>query len=94
MAQVVAAFGRSHSTMLVSSEEHWLEMFDHVDGKIVARLRQTMDAMMKDPVFTEQFTKLGFEMWPLVGDQYRDFIVKDLERWKAVAKVANIKIEN
>jgi tripartite-type tricarboxylate transporter receptor subunit TctC len=64
------------------------------DGKIVARLRQTMDAMMKDPAFTEQFTKLGFEMRPLVGDQYRDFIVKDLERWKAVAKVANIKIEN
>jgi 3-O-methylgallate 3,4-dioxygenase len=31
MAKVVAAFGSSHSTMLVSSEEHWQEMFDHVD---------------------------------------------------------------
>ena len=31
MAQVVAAFGSSHSTMLVSSAEHWQEMFDHVD---------------------------------------------------------------
>jgi hypothetical protein len=31
MAQVVAAFGSSHSTMLVSSVEHWQEMFDHVD---------------------------------------------------------------
>ena len=33
MAQVVAAFGTSHSTMLVSSEEHWQEMFDRVDRR-------------------------------------------------------------
>ena len=50
--------------------------------------------MLNDPAFTEQLTKLGFELRPLIGDQYRDFIVKDLERWRAVAKVANIKIEN
>ena len=31
MARVVAAFGTSHSTMLVSSREHWQAMFDHVD---------------------------------------------------------------
>ena len=33
MAQVVAAFGTSHSTMLVSSVEHWQEMFDRVDRR-------------------------------------------------------------
>ena len=33
MAQVVAAFGSSHSTMLVSSAEHWQEMFDRVDRR-------------------------------------------------------------
>jgi 3-O-methylgallate 3,4-dioxygenase len=33
MAQVVAAFGTSHSTMLVSSIEHWQEMFDRVDRR-------------------------------------------------------------
>ncbi|MGB7021641.1 MAG: extradiol ring-cleavage dioxygenase [Xanthobacteraceae bacterium] len=33
MAQVVAAFGSSHSTMLVSSVEHWQEMFDRVDRR-------------------------------------------------------------
>ncbi|HEX5231673.1 MAG TPA: extradiol ring-cleavage dioxygenase [Bradyrhizobium sp.] len=33
MAQVVAAFGSSHSTMLVSTEEHWQEMFDRVDRR-------------------------------------------------------------
>jgi tripartite-type tricarboxylate transporter receptor subunit TctC len=64
------------------------------DATIVARLRQTISEMMKDPAFTEQLTKLGFELRPLIGDQYRDFIMKDLERWRAVAKVANIRIEN
>jgi hypothetical protein len=33
MAQVVTAFGTSHSTMLVSSVEHWQEMFDRVDRR-------------------------------------------------------------
>ncbi len=33
MAQVVAAFGSSHTTMLVSSVEHWQEMFDRVDRR-------------------------------------------------------------
>jgi len=31
MAKLVAAFGSSHSTMLFSSSEHWIEMFDKVD---------------------------------------------------------------
>jgi tripartite-type tricarboxylate transporter receptor subunit TctC len=64
------------------------------DAPIVARLRKEMSEMLKDAAFTEQLTKLGFELRPLIGDQYRDFIVKDLERWRAVAKIANIRIEN
>jgi hypothetical protein len=31
MAQIVAAFGSSHSTMLFSTVENWQAMFDHVD---------------------------------------------------------------
>jgi len=33
MAKLVAAFGSSHSTMLFSSAEHWIEMFDRIDRK-------------------------------------------------------------
>jgi hypothetical protein len=33
MARLVAAFGSSHSTMLFSSVENWLALFDHVDCK-------------------------------------------------------------
>jgi 3-O-methylgallate 3,4-dioxygenase len=33
MAKLVAAFGTSHSTMLLSPLENWLKLFDHIDVK-------------------------------------------------------------
>jgi tripartite-type tricarboxylate transporter receptor subunit TctC len=61
---------------------------------IVARLRGAMDELMRDRTFTDHFKELGFELDPLIGDAYRDFIVKDLEQWRGVARAAAIKIEN
>ena len=61
---------------------------------IVARLRIAMDELTKDKTFTDHFEELGFELDPLIGDAYRDFIVKDLEQWRRVAKGAAIKIDN
>jgi hypothetical protein len=53
MAQVVAAFGSSHSTMLVSSVEHWQEMFDHVDRRAPINdfdgTPRTFDELLKSP---------------------------------------------
>jgi 3-O-methylgallate 3,4-dioxygenase len=52
MAQVVAAFGSSHSTMLVSSVEHWQEMFDRVDRRAPINdfdgNPRTFDELLKD----------------------------------------------
>jgi Catalytic LigB subunit of aromatic ring-opening dioxygenase len=52
MAQVVAAFGTSHSTMLVSSVEHWQEMFDRVDRRAPINdfdgVPRTFDDLLKD----------------------------------------------
>jgi tripartite-type tricarboxylate transporter receptor subunit TctC len=61
---------------------------------VVAQLRSAMDELMKDKTFTEHFRELGFELDPLIGDAYRDFIVKDLDQWRGVAKAAAIKLEN
>ena len=61
--------------------------------QIVARLRATLSDMMSDQAFTDHLYSLGFEVRPLIGDDYRDFIVKDLDKWRAVAKAGNIKIE-
>ena len=63
------------------------------DPQTVARLRQTLSDIMNDKAFTDHLYSLGFEVRPLIGDDYRDFIVKDLDKWRAVAKAGNIKIE-
>jgi hypothetical protein len=59
MAQVVAAFGTSHSTMLVSSVEHWQEMFDRVDRRAPINdfdgVPRTLDDLL--------LLKLGVEVW-------------------------------
>ena len=47
---------------------------------------QTLSDMMRDQAFTDRLYALGFEVRPLIGDDYRDFIVKDLDKWRAVAK--------
>ncbi len=62
--------------------------------QIVARLRKTLSDIMNDQAFTDHLYALGFEVRPLIGDDYRDFIVNDLEKWRAVAKAGNIKIDN
>jgi hypothetical protein len=52
MAHVVAAFGSSHSTMLVSSVEHWQEMFDRVDRRAPINdfdgIPRTFDDLLKN----------------------------------------------
>ena len=51
--EVVAAFGLSHSTMLVSSVEHWQEMFDRVDRRAPINdfdgVPRTFDELLKSP---------------------------------------------
>jgi tripartite-type tricarboxylate transporter receptor subunit TctC len=63
------------------------------DPRIVARLRKTLSDMMSDKTFTAHLSAMGFEVRPLIGDAYRDFIAQDLEKWRAVAEAGNIKIE-
>ena len=64
------------------------------DAPIVARLRRTLSDMMSDEAFANRLAAMGFEVRPLIGDAYREFIAKDLDKWRAVAKAGNIKIEN
>jgi tripartite-type tricarboxylate transporter receptor subunit TctC len=64
------------------------------EAQIVTRLRRALGAMMSDEAFTGRLFSMGYEVRPLIGDDYRDFIVRDLEQWRAVAKAGNIKIEN
>jgi tripartite-type tricarboxylate transporter receptor subunit TctC len=64
------------------------------NAQVVARLRHVLSDMMSDNAFTDRLYSMGFEVRPLIGGAYQDFIVKDLEKWRSVAKAGNIKIEN
>jgi tripartite-type tricarboxylate transporter receptor subunit TctC len=64
------------------------------DAQIVVRLRRVLSALMSDEAFTGRLFSMGYEVRPLIGDAYRDFIASDLDKWRAVAKAGNIKIEN
>ena len=60
---------------------------------ILARLKETITAMMTDKAILERLHGMGYETDLQIGDAYKDFIVKDLEQWRSVAKAANIKID-
>ena len=61
---------------------------------IQARLKKAITEMVADKEVAARLSGLGYETDLQIGDAYRDFIVKDLEQWRGVAKAANIKIEN
>jgi tripartite-type tricarboxylate transporter receptor subunit TctC len=61
---------------------------------VLARLRQALAETTSDKAVADHFRALGIELTPLIGNAYRDFIVKDLEQWRGVAKAANVRIEN
>jgi tripartite-type tricarboxylate transporter receptor subunit TctC len=60
---------------------------------ILARLKQTITEMMNDKTLIDRLSGLGYETDLQIGDAYKDFILKDLEQWRSVAKAANIKID-
>jgi tripartite-type tricarboxylate transporter receptor subunit TctC len=60
---------------------------------ILARLKQRIADMMKDKALIARLGELGYETDLQLGNAYRDFILKDLEQWRQVAKAANIKID-
>jgi tripartite-type tricarboxylate transporter receptor subunit TctC len=65
-----------------------------VPEPILARIGKEVAEVAKDPAVVERLAKLGYQSAYMSGPQYREFILKDLDQWRAVAKAANIKIEN
>jgi tripartite-type tricarboxylate transporter receptor subunit TctC len=57
---------------------------------IAERLRTEIGAMLKDPKILERIATMGFEPAFLPGNAFKDFMIKDLEKWKGVSKAANI----
>jgi tripartite-type tricarboxylate transporter receptor subunit TctC len=63
-------------------------------ASVLARLRNEIDAVIKDPAVNARLNSLGYQISPLPGDEFKDFVVKDMEKWKGVATSANIVLED
>ena len=61
---------------------------------MLARLRREIDEVIKDPAVNARLNSLGYQISPLPGDEFKDFVVKDMEKWKGVATSANIVLED
>jgi tripartite-type tricarboxylate transporter receptor subunit TctC len=60
---------------------------------ILVRLRKEIGGMLTDPQVVQKLNKLGYQVSYLAGDEFKDFVLKDYEQWKSVAKSANIVVE-
>jgi tripartite-type tricarboxylate transporter receptor subunit TctC len=59
---------------------------------VLTRLRTEVADVLKDPKASARLDQLGYQVSYLPGDAFRDYIVKDLEQWKTVARNANVKL--
>jgi tripartite-type tricarboxylate transporter receptor subunit TctC len=61
--------------------------------EIVARLNAAINAGLRSPELTDAFDKLGVGMQPGSAEDFSAFIAREHQRWLAVAKAANIKVD-
>jgi hypothetical protein len=50
--------------------------------------------MMKEPAIMDRIASYGLKAAYLSGEDYRAFMVRDLARWKDVAKAANVVLND
>ncbi len=60
---------------------------------VLARLRKEVADVLKDPQVLQKLNALGYQVSYLPDDEFKDFVMKDAEQWKSVAKSANIVAE-
>ena len=61
---------------------------------VLARLSKEIGEVVKDPAVNKRLDTLGYQISPLPGDGFKDFVMKDMEKWKELAKSANIVLED
>ncbi|MBS0248386.1 MAG: tripartite tricarboxylate transporter substrate binding protein [Proteobacteria bacterium] len=60
---------------------------------VVRKLDQAMTELGKDPAVVDRFKKIGFEMAYRNLDQSKTFLQGEIDRWRKVVDVANIRIK-
>ena len=59
---------------------------------VLARLRSEVADILKDPKVVARLDSLGYQISFLPGNEFRDYLVADLEQWRKVAREANVKL--
>jgi tripartite-type tricarboxylate transporter receptor subunit TctC len=59
---------------------------------VQARLRNEIADILKDPKVAAKLDQLGYQVSYLPGNEFRSYVVGDLEQWRKVAKDANVNL--
>lgn len=79
---------------IVSSSWTGLAAPANTPEPIVARLAKATDEVFASEAYRAVVKKTGFELFGFNDEQTADFIKAEVARWAAVAKSANIRIDN
>ncbi len=61
---------------------------------VVRRLNETQVTVLKDPDLREKLAVEAVEPWPMTPDQFGQYIRGEIQRWTALAKARNIKLDD
>lgn len=61
---------------------------------VVKRLNETQVAVLKSPDMAEKLASEAVEPWPMTPEQFGQYIVADIQRWTALAKARNIRLDD
>ena len=62
--------------------------------EIVRRLNETQVMVLKDPDLREKLSVEAVEPWPMTPEEFAQYIRSDIQRWSALAKARNIKLDD
>ena len=60
---------------------------------VVRRLNETQVAVLKAPDLAERLAAEAVEPWPMSPEQFGQYIRAEIERWTALAKARNIRLD-
>ena len=106
-ARALAVTGRARSEQLKdvpTLEESGFKGFDAMQwygvvgpaglpADVVRRLNETLVAVLKDPELRERLSVEAVELMPMTPEQFGQYIRADIQRWTALAKAQNIRLD-
>ena len=105
--RALAVTGRTRSTQVPdvpTLEESGLKGFDAmqwygtvgpagIPADVVKRLNETQVAVLKDPSLRERLAVEAVEPMPMTPEQFAAYIRSEIQRWTALAKARNIRLD-